>query len=162
MDALSLLEEQHAEVDELLDELDSNDAVEARILLFAELADKVAAHATMEEALFYPAVMSKNTEEILVESVEEHLSVKRLLADLIHLDPEDESFDAKLAVMKEQLQHHAHEEEERELFPRVRKAFSRDELDALGGEMAALFQDLMRGNPRLSIPAETVEAAPLH
>ena len=56
----------------------------------------------------------------------------------------------------------ARDEEEGELFPKVRKAFSADELAALGNECMALFESLLEaGDPRMNVPAETREAAPL-
>lgn len=161
MNALNLLEEQHAEVDELLNTLEKIEDEAEKEALFTELADKLAAHATMEERLFYPAVKAKNTEEILLESVEEHLSIKRVLADMLGLEVSDENFDAKLSVMKEQISHHAHEEEEGELFPKVRKAFNAGELEALGNEMIAMFEQLMAEGPRKNVPAETGAAAPI-
>ena len=160
MDAISLLREQHDEVDDLIEKIESAEGDEKEAL-FIELADKLAAHATIEEKIFYPAVMAKQTEEILLESVEEHLSVKRVLADLLELSPDDDTFDAKLSVMKEQLEHHAHEEEEDELFPKVKKLLGKDQLEALGGEMASMFQELLAQSPRKNVPAETEEAAPL-
>ena len=160
MNALELLEEQHQEVDALIARLEQADA-SGKEALFAELADKVAAHAKIEETLFYPAVMARQTEDILLESVEEHLAVKRVLADLLELEVTDEQFDAKLSVMKEQLEHHAHEEEEEILFPKVRKLLSEEELAGLGGEMASLFEDLLGRSPRKQVPAETEEAAHL-
>jgi hypothetical protein len=161
MDALQLLREQHNEVDELIEQIENTDDDDEKEALFAECADKLAAHATIEEKLFYPAVMEAQTEEILVESVEEHLSIKRVLSDLLDLDVDDEHFDAKLKVMKEQIEHHAHEEEEKELFPKVRKVLSTEQLEGLGSEMAAMFEELLGGEPRLDVPAETGEAAPL-
>jgi hemerythrin superfamily protein len=161
MNAIELLSEQHEEVDQLMTRIESADD-DMKEQLFYELADKLAAHAKIEEKIFYPAVMAKQTEEILLESVEEHLAVKRVLADLLELSPDDEQFDAKLAVMKEQIEHHAHEEEEGQLFPKVRKLLGSDELEALGGEMSALFEELMQMEPRKSVPGETGEAAPLH
>lgn len=161
MNALKLLTDQHADVDELFATLEKATTRERKNDLFVELADKLAAHATIEEKLFYPAVMARQTEELLLESVEEHLAIKRVLADLLDLDVEDPSFDAKLSVMKEEVTHHAHEEEEAELFPKVRKLLSADELDGLGGEMLAMFDQLMSGAPRQEVPAETSEAAHL-
>jgi hemerythrin superfamily protein len=159
VDALKLLTEQHKEVDALIAKLEKDPADKDE--LFEELADKIAAHATMEEKLFYPAVRARQTEDILRESVEEHLAVKRIIADMLSLDSDDDQWDAKLSVVKEQLEHHAHEEEEGELFPKVRKLFGKDELEALGGEMAALFEELLATHPSRNVPAETGEAAPI-
>jgi len=162
IDALELLTSQHDEVEELIGEIEDSDDPSEKGEMFKELADKLAAHATVEEKLFYPAVMAKDTEELLVESTEEHLSVKRIIADMIELDPQDAHFDAKLTVLKEQIRHHARQEEEGELFPKVRKAFSEQELAALGNECMAMFEAILeQGDPRLNIPRETREAARL-
>jgi hypothetical protein len=40
----------------------------------------------IEEMIFYPAAKYAETEEILQAAVEEHLSVKRIIADLVQLD----------------------------------------------------------------------------
>lgn len=161
MNALTLLKQQHDEVDELLTAIEDASDRDEKLQLFEELADKLAAHATIEEQLFYPRVKAKETAEILVESTEEHLSVKRLLADLLTIDVEDERFAAKIAVMNEQIEHHAREEEEKELFPKVRKLLSAANLDELGDEMLALYEQLLQEEPRLQVPAETDVAAPV-
>lgn len=162
MSALELLAAQHTEVDELFEQIESTQSGAQRSELFGELADKLAAHAKIEELLFYPAVLAKQTEEILLESVEEHLAIKRVLADLLTLSVEDEHFDAKLSVMKEQVNHHAHEEEEGELFPKVKKLLPAGELEAIGGEMLAMFEHLLKSEPRQQVPRETDAAASLH
>lgn len=161
IDVLELLASQHAEVDELFEQLENG--TDDRAGVFAQLADKLAAHATIEEKIFYPAAMAKQTEELLHEAVEEHLGVKRLLADLMDLDPEDdmEEFDAKISVLKEQVSHHAHEEEEGKLFPILRKAWDEDERAGLGNEVLAMFDALIDKEPRRQVLGETAEAAPL-
>jgi hemerythrin superfamily protein len=163
MNAIDLLKEQHDEVDELIAMLEKSSDENERGEVFAELADKLAAHATIEEHIFYPAVMKAqaSTEEILLESVEEHLAIKRVLADLLELEASDPQFDAKISVMKEQIEHHARKEEEKELFPKVKKLFDADQLEAMGQQMEALFHELLEDEPRLDVPAETAEAAPI-
>lgn len=160
-DAMELLISQHDEVDELFSMIEKTEDAERKQAYFEELADKLAAHATIEEALFYPAVNAKSTRDLLVESTEEHLSIKRVLADLLELDVEDEQFDAKIKVMKEQVEHHARKEEEGELFPKVKRLLDKEELSALGGEMLSMFETLLETEPRRNVPAETGEAAPI-
>ncbi len=46
-----------------------------------------------------------------------------------------------MKVLKELIEHHV-EEEEGELFPEVEKAIDSDELEALGTQMEARFQDV--------------------
>jgi len=107
------------------------------------------------------AEAAARTEELLEEAVEEHLSIKRLIADLLEMDPAEAQFDAKIAVLKEQVEHHV-EEEEGDLFPKVRKLLSADELEDLGVVMEDLAEELKEGGaPRAAVPAETGEAASL-
>ena len=129
--------------------------------LFEQLADALAVHAAIEEKHFYPATKNARTEELLQEAVEEHLSAKRLIADLMEMSPEDPQFDAKVAVLEEQIEHHV-EEEEKELFPKVRKMIGKEELEDLGMVMEDMAEELKAsGAPRGSVPAETGSAAPL-
>jgi hemerythrin superfamily protein len=161
MNAIALLQEQHADVDSLFARLEKAEGSPERRTLFEELADKLAAHAKIEEKLFYPSVMAKQTEELLLESVEEHLSVKRVLTDLMKLDPDDPHFKAKISVLKEQVRHHAHDEEEGELFPKVSRLMSADELEGLGSELLRMFEELLPRAPRRAVPGETGKAAEL-
>jgi hemerythrin superfamily protein len=158
-DILEILTAQHREVDELIAKLEKKQG--DRRANFQLLADKLAAHSKVEETIFYPAVMSKQTSEQLHEAVEEHLEVKRVLADMLTMKLDDEQFDAKLSVLKENVSHHAHEEEEGKLFPKLRKALSADERAALGGEVLAKFEELMPMHPSRMVPDETKAAAPL-
>lgn len=158
-DIIEVLTMQHAEVDALIMAIEKGSG--NKRALFTELADKLAAHAAVEEQVFYPAIMAKQTEDQLHEAVEEHLSVKRLLADLITLSPSDDAFDAKLKVLKEQVQHHAHKEEEGKLFPKVKKLFSSDERAAIGNEYLVMFEEMMQSHPYKHVPAETAAAAEL-
>jgi hemerythrin superfamily protein len=158
-DVLELLTAQHEEVDQLFGKLEQGGG--DRRAVFTELADKLAAHASAEEKMFYPSVMSNDTSDLLHESVEEHLSIKRVLADLIAMDIDDDSFLAALSVLKEQVAHHAHEEEEGKLFPKLRAAMTRDERAALGNEFLVLFEELMQSHPYKNVPAETKAAAQL-
>ncbi|HET7502199.1 MAG TPA: hemerythrin domain-containing protein [Kofleriaceae bacterium] len=162
VNALDLLRAQHTEVEELILEIEDADDPDAKAELFKELADKLAAHATIEEKLFYPAVMSQDTHQQLVEATEEHLAVKRLLADMLELDCNDEHFDAKLTVLKENVRHHAHDEEEGQLFPEVEDMLDDDQLAALGNELLVMFESLIGHAPRNNVPGETKRAAELH
>ncbi len=163
MNAIDLLEQQHREVEELFEELEGagENAKKTRERLCRELADALAVHAEIEEKLFYPESKQENTEEILRESLEEHLSMKRLLADILEGEPDDEQFDARIEVLKEQVEHHV-EEEEKELFPKVRKALSREELEDLGTRMQSMAEELeAEGEPSKMIPGQTDSPANL-
>jgi hemerythrin-like domain-containing protein len=160
MNAIELLKQQHEEVNSLFAQIDEADDDDEKLGFFQELADNLAAHITIEERLFYPAAYTKRSQDMLEEAVEEHLAIKRLLADLLEMTPDDEQFDAKIKVLKEQVEHHV-EEEEVELFPGVKKELSVAELKELGGKMEQLFDAEMDSEPSRRIPAQTDEAASL-
>lgn len=159
INALDLLTEQHQQVDQLFEQLEAGQG--DRAATFQQLADALAAHATIEEKIFYPRVMADQTSELLHESVEEHLAIKRVLADMLTMSLDGDQFDAKLSVLKEEVSHHAHEEEEAKLFPLLRTSMTPDELAGIGNDLLAMFEELMKSSPRTQVPKQTRQAAPL-
>jgi len=158
MDAIELLERQHRRLEELFSALKDSDTPTAED--FKAASDLLAAHMTIEEDLFYPAVRAGRTEDILLESLEEHLSLKRVLADLLGLQVDDPRFGPKMHVLAEQLEHH-HGEEEDGLFPKSRKLLPADAREQLGVRMQAQFDALLLANPRRLVPDQTDAAAVL-
>jgi hemerythrin superfamily protein len=161
MSAIDLLESQHREVEKLFSQIEKAKDNEKKTELFNEIADKLAVHAAIEEHHFYPAVKAKRTEDILLEALEEHVTIKRTLADLMKIDADDETFDAKVKVLEEEIEHHVTEEES-DLFPKVKKLIAEADLEVLEQQMVAEQEELIEaGEPRAAIPGETGEAAPL-
>jgi hemerythrin-like domain-containing protein len=160
MDAIKLLTDQHEDIKSLFALIEGADDDNEKESLFWEIADSLAAHSTIEEKIFYPAAYAQKTRELLAEAVEEHLSMKRLISDLLDMSLEDENFDAKLKVLKDQVEHHV-EEEEREIFRAARKEIGSEELERLGESMGELFEVEMEGQPRDEVPGQTGRAAPL-
>ncbi len=161
MNAIELLESQHRAVEKLFSQIDKAKTARAKQELFQQIADSLAVHAAIEEHQFYPAVRAKRTEDILLEALEEHVGIKRVLADLLEIDSQDSTFDAKIKVLREQVEHHVGEEE-KDLFPKVKKLLSRDELEVLGQNLSVEQAELEEeGDPRNAVPGETAEAAPL-
>ncbi len=165
MNAIELLKQQHREVDGLFEEFEKagDRAVKTRQRLCMQIADALAVHASIEEQIFYPEAKesTEKVEDLLRESVEEHLSVKRLLAEILETDAEDAQLEARITVLKEQVQHHV-EEEEKELFPKVKKACSAEQLEEMGGRMERMAKQLEEeGHPSRSIPEETDHPAPI-
>jgi hemerythrin superfamily protein len=162
MDAIELLTRQHKEVEDLFQKfekaIEKGDA--SAMDLFARIADNLAAHATIEEKIFYPNVYVGPTADKLQEAVEEHLSAKRVIADLLDMDPSNAQFKAKMKVLHELIEHHV-EEEEGDLFKSVKKLLTKEELALLGEQLEMMFSELIQTEPRLQVPGETDEAAPL-
>ena len=158
MSAIDKLESDHREVEKLFEAFEKARTSARKRDIFEQIADALAVHAHIEEQHFYPAAKSKDTEDMLLEATEEHLSVKRLIADLLELDAKDETFEAKVKVLQEQIEHHV-EEEEKELFPKVKKLLDEDTLLSLEQEMVATEEEMLEeGEPRNRVPGETDEA----
>lgn len=157
LDALDLLESQHREVESLFEQLREVEPDE-RAELFAELADQIAAHSKIEETIFYPKVCDEDTSEILHHAVEEHLEVKRMLAELLEMDASDDEFMSKIEALEQAVRDHV-EDEEMELFPQLRE--SNMDLVALGQRLEKRFADLIVAEPRSKLPNEIDKVASL-
>ena len=138
MDAIALLKADHRSVEKLFKEFEAAGARASatKSKVVSAIITELWVHADIEELLFYPAASkaAAQTKPMVLESLEEHLSFKRLLADLEKMEPVDERFDAKVTVLIEQVRHHVSEEEQ-DLFPKVTKGLSRVRLAELGDEM---------------------------
>jgi hemerythrin superfamily protein len=161
MNAIKMLKLQHREIDKLFKEFASAKSGAAQMVIFDRIADALALHAAIEERHFYPEVKANQTEEILFEAVEEHLEIKRSIADIMTLQEVDETFEAKVKVLKEDVEHHVGQEES-ELFPKVEKLIDEETLEMMGARMEETQAELLsEGNPRDSVPDEVVAAAPI-
>jgi hemerythrin superfamily protein len=159
VNAIDMLKQQHREVEELFEEFESagDGAKKTKERVCKQIADALALHAEIEEKIFYPESKqaAEDAEELLRESVEEHLAVKKLIADIMQSSVDDPQFDAKLTVLKEQVEHHV-EEEEQDLFPKVKKACSKQQLEDMGDRMQQLAEELEeQGSPSANIPGQT-------
>src|SRR5438034_11040865 len=92
LDAMDLLKAQHKAVERLFAQIQSARGA-AKGAAFRELADLLAVHSAIEEKIFYPGVKSPSTKGLLHESVEEHLGIKRTLAELMQTDIQSGEFD---------------------------------------------------------------------
>lgn len=145
MDGIVLLKDDHKTVKRLFREFEKTHkeaTPAAKRALVDTIISELTTHAYVEETIFYPAARAgvPETTDHVLESVEEHHVVAWLLSELSKLDPADETFDAKVAVLIENVEHHVEEEEE-EWFPEVRKALGRNRLVELGEQMAAAKAD---------------------
>lgn len=139
MDAITLLKEDHRTVKGLFRKFEQ--AGDRAYATKRKLADRIirelSVHSQIEEQLFYPAVrraVEKADDEVL-EALEEHHLAKVVLSELEGMDPKDERFTPKVTVLIEGVRHHI-EEEESDMFPKVRAGIDRPALRELGERMA--------------------------
>jgi hemerythrin superfamily protein len=146
MDAIALLQRDHKEVEKLFKQFEklTGRAQKSKQKIVQKVIRELAIHSAIEEMLFYPAVRTaalkatqrtlKEAGDTILESLEEHHIVKWTLSELEKMKPEDERFDAKVEVLMESVRHHVEEEQE-ELFPKVRRLFDAKVLQELGERM---------------------------
>ncbi len=144
-DALEVLKSQHREVEDLFSKFENTKDERDSYAVAQTLCQKLEIHATIEEELLYPTARNQGHDgefkDIVLESLEEHLSVERIVADVMDSAPGDERLRAKITVLKEQVLHHL-DEEEHELFPRLKKAMPNEEREALGERLLARTHEL--------------------
>lgn len=140
--AIVYLSSQHREVEALFDEIEKagDRAAKKKEKIFAMIADKLTVHAKIEELIFYPAAKEAD-EDLVLEAAEEHANVKAMIRKLQRTEGSDETFDAKVKVLKELVGHHV-KEEEQELFPKCRGALGDEALLELGAKLQAKFEQL--------------------
>jgi len=146
MDAISLLEEDHKKVRQLFREYEGvgERGLKTKQKLADQIRNELVIHTAIEEEIFYPAIQD-TVEDMVAEAIEEHNVVDRLLLEIRDISPEDDVFDAKMTVMMENVEHHA-DEEEKEMFPKVKKAMGMDMMKTLGERMSRRKTELMREN----------------
>ena len=139
MDAITLLRDDHKVVEQLFKRFEKagDRAYVEKRQIVDSIIEQLAIHASIEEQVFYPVARATvpSTEDITLESLEEHHIVKWLLSELDGMDPQHERFEAKVTVLMENVRHHVKEEQE-EFFPKVRDALSRSALADLGDALA--------------------------
>ncbi len=142
MDAIDYLTDQHHEIASLFDQIEHALRMTTKLRLCRKLLDLLAVHAAIEETIFYPAAQEAGLEELFPSAFEGHLLVERIIAELVRLGGVRAEAPARLAVLKAMKRHHAEEEEE-ELFPRVRQLLTPGRLARLGEQLASAADKLM-------------------
>lgn len=137
-DAIVLLKNDHKTVEKLFKQYEKtgDKAYATRRKLVDQIITELAVHAAIEEQFFYPAVRKADEEilDVVLEGLEEHHIVKWTLSELEHMSAEEERFHPKVSVLMESVRHHVEEEEE-EMFPKVREAMGRKALQELGATL---------------------------
>jgi len=149
-DAIALLKEDHRAVEKLFSGFESAKGDGRKQTLARRICLELTVHTMIEEEIFYPACDGKIDEDLLKEAYVEHDAAKLLIAEIEAGEGKgDDFFDAKVQVLGEEITHHVREEE-KELFPQVRKADI--DLDALGERLAMRKAELMREFKASGVP----------
>jgi hemerythrin superfamily protein len=135
MNALEVLKQDHQKVKGLFQEARQGTDRNKRKELFDKIDTELEIHTHIEETIFYPAIEEhEEFKEMVAEALEEHQEAKMLLDELEELGAYNHDFSSKLQQLMEAVEHHV-EEEEGEMFPKIREVFDEDELEQLGQEL---------------------------
>jgi hypothetical protein len=135
-DAIALLKQDHRDVEELFEQFEKAKGDSRKQKLALEICKQLTIHTMIEEEIFYPACQGKVDEDLLKESFVEHDAAKVLIAEIEGAEPSEDFYDAKVKVLKEEIEHHVEEEERPKtgLFAQVRGA--NIDVKALGEQLA--------------------------
>ena len=152
MDAIALLIADHNRVRGLFARFETaKEAEDAATMstLGDEIFTELTVHTTIEEEIFYPWIrgLADEVSELVDEGVQEHHVVKVLMEELGGLSAEQDEWVAKMAVLIENVEHHA-DEEETEMFPKVTSNSSAEQREELAQQLEARKAEL--GAPTLA------------
>jgi hemerythrin superfamily protein len=134
MDIFQELHSEHEQVAALIAQLEEKGRDDKT---FQTLRTELTAHAKAEEQVFYKRLEDEEqVRDTVLEGYEEHKVVVKVLADMAKTTDDDEKFAAKLAVLKESVEHHV-EEEEGTLFEGARPLLADGEPESLYEEFEA-------------------------
>ena len=135
MNALEILKQDHQKVKGLFQEVSKGCDASNRKQLFDKIDTELEIHAHIEETVFYPALEThEELKDMVADALEEHQEVKIMLEELEELGSESHDFGSKLQELIESVEHHV-QEEEGEMFPKVRQVFDQGQLEQLGQEL---------------------------
>lgn len=140
--AISLLKQDHREVEEWFDKYEQLESDKDRLALFNKIALALKVHTRIEEEIFYPAERGEVEDDLLDEAYVEHDSAKKMIAEIEAMKPSDEFYDAKVKVLGEYIKHHVKEEEQPGgLFSQAKKGD--EDLEQMGEQLKARKEELM-------------------
>lgn len=136
MDALELLKQDHQKVKQLFEQCQTAKDKKQQKQIFKEIKTELETHTRLEETIFYPTIEEyEELKDMVLESLEEHKQVKAVLREMSRLSPSSERFKPKFKVLKDDVEHHAEEEEEGKMFPKIRRLIDSAELEQLGEQI---------------------------
>ncbi|MEU0152691.1 hemerythrin domain-containing protein [Micromonospora fulviviridis] len=154
-DVVDVLMTDHREVEAIFVELESRQGTpEHRRQLADVVIAELVRHSVAEEAYVYPAARKALPDggQLAEHEISEHADAERTMKELESLDPSEPRFDELLTKLTATIRHHV-QDEENDLFPRLRAACAREELVELAGKVEAA---------KKSAPTRPHPAAPDH
>jgi general stress protein YciG/hemerythrin-like domain-containing protein len=147
--ATDLLRADHRKVEELFSQYETQEGqMQSRDAVISQICQELEVHARLEEEIFYPAVRAAETgegEELVAEAIQEHQTIKDLVAQLEGMSADNGVGDSTVRQLKECVSHHV-QEEESEMLPQAEQLLG-DQLEVLGAQLQQRKQQLMESPP---------------
>ena len=156
MKATDLILTQHREFEQLLEQLETEREGDKKSVREA-LAQDLVAHAVMEEEYLYPAMKTAIRGEIARAYVE-HGMIAYALSQLLATRPGDESFEARVHILKVLVTHHLRQEES-EVLKKAESVLGSERLMRMGEEMEARFQQVKAKGYKAFLRQELAKSA---
>ncbi len=109
--AVELLKADHRAVEALFKAYEASKDEAEKTETALAICLELSIHATIEEEILYPALRGSVDDDMLDEAYVEHDGAKLMIAELMDGSPKDDFYDAKVAVLEEEIKHHVKEEE---------------------------------------------------
>lgn len=150
MDALVLLEQQHADVGALIDRIASEPSPGRRTALVARLSRMIDAHVRIEETYLYPvcADRMRGDRDPLHEAREKHALIRFAADNLLRTRATDVRFGVRLRLVRDLFDRHASDEEDW-MFQKAKRQLTDEQLDALGADLERAYDRLLRPSSTL-------------
>ncbi|QZH75867.1 MAG: hemerythrin domain-containing protein [Erythrobacter sp.] len=151
-DATHILSSDHRKVEELFEKFDGASGTGRKAEIAQQICNELKIHTLIEEEIFYPALEGKIEDDLLKEAYVEHDGAKLLVNEIAAGGPDEEFYDAKVTVLKEQIEHHVKEEEKQRdnMFQQARAADV--DLNALGKRMLERKEELLSIAEKQGLP----------
>lgn len=140
-DPIAMLEEDHRKVEALFEEYQNGQDP----LIAEQICTELMVHTTVEEQEVYPTVKSDvpGGEDLEAEAEKEHAEVEQLIKQVQQRGFDDPSVPELMLQIEEGVSHHV-EEEETEMFPKMRDTLDQRTLEQLGEKAMQAKQQLMQ------------------
>jgi hemerythrin superfamily protein len=144
VDAIKLLKTDHDAVEALFKRFEQagSKAYKTKRQVADRVIKELSIHAFIEEQELYPRMEKLGGEwlEMVEEAHVEHEEAKNALRALIGLSGDDPMLDAKMSALIGGVRHHV-KEEEKEMFPKLRKEMAKADLEELGDRLKEAKKD---------------------
>lgn len=130
---LDELHKEHRMVEDILNQLEDKAGAtdQDKETLFDNLERNLLPHMRGEEKYFYPALLDKKDAKAdALHAIEEHRAADNLLMQLDETSMRDDTWDAKLVVLKDMILHHV-KDEEGKVFKDAKRDLSDQQMDQI-------------------------------